>query len=69
MQINVGATVVTSPLVKLPALASDDQKPAGRKRLALSARAALARSESLENAAWAILAFVALEAVVVSFVY
>jgi len=67
MQMNFDSTAAANPVMTLPAKEKRERANVGRRRFAYSARAALDRSESLENAAWGILAFVALVALVLSF--
>ena len=69
MQVNFDSTGVAGHVMTLPAPERDERAKIGRRRRALSARAEIARGESWENAAWAVIALIGLGALAVSFAF
>ncbi len=66
MQMNFDSTAVAKPVMALPAHAIRAHTGFARQRVPSSVWIQLGRSDALENAAWAALAFVALFALAVS---
>ena len=69
MRMNFNGAAAANPVMTLPLEEKQERVKAGRRRVAYRARAALGKSEWLENAAWALLAFIAVGALVLSFAF